>query len=147
MTTLVRLPAPYVSSMVAVAMAMTCGTAQAFRFDTGSDDLKIRWDNTIKYSTIYRLEDPDEKQLARYVGSPAGDGDRNFKKGIASSRFDLLTEFDLVHDYNKGFRISATGWYDSVYNTDNDNDTGLSHNLSVDADEFNDETKEAVARA
>jgi hypothetical protein len=130
--------------MVAVTMAMTCGNAQAFRFDTGSDDLKIRWDNTIKYSTIYRLEDPDEEQLARYVGSPAGDGDRNFKKGIASSRLDLLTEFDLVHDYNKGFRISATGWYDSVYNTDNDNDTGLSHNLTVDADEFNDETEEAV---
>jgi hypothetical protein len=132
--------------MVAATMAITCGNAQAFRFDTGNDDLKIRWDNTIKYSTIYRLEDPDEEQLARYVDSPAGDGDRNFDKGIASSRFDLLTEFDLVHDYNKGFRISGTGWYDSVYNTDNDNDTGQSHNLTVDSDEFNDETEEAVGR-
>jgi hypothetical protein len=129
-----------------LAIAMICADAQAFRFDTGSDDLKIRWDNSIKYSAIYRLEDPHEEQLTRYVGSPAGDGDRNFNKGIASSRFDLLTEFDLVHEYNKGFRLSATGWYDSVYNTGNDNETGLSHNLSVDADEFNDETEEAVGR-
>ncbi len=147
MTKQVRIPAPYVSSMVAtVAMALACGNAQAFRFDTGSDDLKVRWDNTIKYSTIYRLEDPDEDQLARYVGSPAGDGDRNFDKGIASSRLDLLTEFDVVHEGNKGFRVSATGWYDSVYNTGSDNDTGFTHNLTADADEFNDDTQEAVGR-
>ncbi|MEJ2590572.1 MAG: DUF1302 family protein, partial [Candidatus Thiodiazotropha sp.] len=108
--------------------------------------MKVRWDNTFKYSTIYRLRDPDSKQLARYIGSPAGDGDRNFDKGIASNRLDWLTEFDLVHNYNKGFRISATGWYDSVYNTSNDNKTGLSHNLSVASDEFTDDTKEAVGR-
>ncbi len=147
MTTLVRLPAPYISSMVvAVAMAMACGNAQAFRFDTGSDDLKIRWDNTFKYSTIYRLEDPDEDHLAGYIGTPAGDGDYNFEKGIASNRLDWLTEFDLVHEYNKGFRISATGWYDSVYSGNNDNDTPFTHNLSVPADEFTSDTEDAVGR-
>ncbi|MEJ2393752.1 MAG: DUF1302 domain-containing protein [Candidatus Thiodiazotropha sp.] len=141
-----RIPKPYISSMVAaVAMVMACGNAQAFRFDTGSDDLKIRWDNTLKYSTIYRLHDPDETQLGHYLPSPAGDGDYNFKKGIASNRLDLLSEFDLVHNYNKGFRISATGWYDRVYNTTSDN-PGVSHNQSVAADEFNSETETAVGK-
>ena len=148
MTKQLRVPAPYISSMAAaVAMVLVSSNAHAFRFDTGEDsDLKMRWDNTFKYSTIYRLHDPDSKQLARYIGSPAGDGDRNFNKGIASNRLDWLSEFDLVHAGNKGFRVSATGWYDSVYNTSNDNKTGLSHNLSVASDEFTDDTREAVGR-
>ena len=112
MTKQLRVPAPYISSMAAaVAMVLVSSNAHAFRFDTGEDsDLKMRWDNTFKYSTIYRLHDPDSKQLARFVGSPAGDGDRNFNKGIASNRLDWLSEFDLVHAGNKGFRVSATGW-------------------------------------
>ena len=154
MTKHARIPTPHISSMAAaVAMAMACGNAQAFRFDTGDSALKMRWDNTFKYSTIYRLHDPDKKQLARYLsldevpsGTPAGDGDFNFDKGIASSRLDWLTEFDLVHGGNKGFRISAAGWYDSVYSGKNDNDSGFSHNLSVGPDEFTDDTQEAVGR-
>lgn len=138
---------PFGRSSLAIAVLLAAPAAHAFRFDTGEDsDLKVRWDNTFKYSTIYRLHDPDETQLAKYIGSPAGDGDRNFNKGIASNRLDWLSEFDLVHAGNKGFRVSATGWYDSVYNTGNDNETGLSHNLSVASDEFNDDTKEAVGR-
>jgi hypothetical protein len=132
--------------MLTIAVLLASPASYAFKFDTGDSDFSVRWDNTLKYSTIYRLEDPDEKQLARYEGSPAGDGDRNFDKGIASNRIDLLSEFDVVHAGNKGFRVSATGWYDSVYNTDNDNDTGRSHNLSVDSDEFNSETEEAVGK-
>ncbi len=147
MTKLVRLPMPYVSSLVAaVSMALACGNAQAFRFDTDNSDLKMRWDNTLKYSTIYRLHDPDEAHLAGYIGTPAGDGDYNFNKGIASSRLDLLSEFDVVHNYNKGFRISFTGWYDSVYNTTSDNETPFTHNLSVGANEYTTDTEEAVGK-
>jgi hypothetical protein len=131
-------------SVMAVAVALACSQAQAFEFDTGESDVKVRWDNTLKYSTIYRLENPDSAQLGRYVGSPAGDGDRNFKRGIASNRVDLLTEFDVIHAGNKGLRISGTGWYDDVYQHSNDNTTGLSHNLSVGANQFNSETKKAV---
>jgi hypothetical protein len=147
MTKHVRVTMPHISTLAAaVAMTMACANAQAFKFDTGNDDLKVRWDNTLKYSTIYRLHDPDEAHLAGYLGSPAGDGDYNFKKGIASNRLDLFSEFDVVHNYNKGIRISFTGWYDSVYNSSNDNDSGFSHNQSVAADEFNSETKEAVGK-
>jgi hypothetical protein len=128
----------------AVAAMMVCSQSQAFEFDTSDPGLKIRWDNTLKYSTIYRLENPDAAQLAGYTGSPAGDGDRNFKKGIASNRIDWLTEFDVVKNNNFGGRISANGWYDDVYQHSNDNTSGLSHNLSVGANQFNSETKKAV---
>ncbi len=138
------LPTRLSVSVAAVAAALSCGQAQAFEFDTGDPGLKMRWDNTLKYSTIYRVDNPDAAQLARYAGSPAGDGDRNFKKGIASNRIDWLTEFDVVKDNNLGGRISATGWYDDVYQRGNDNATGLSHNLSVGANQFNSETKKAV---
>lgn len=133
-------------SAMAAAVAMACSSAQAFEFDTGDSDLKVRWDNTLKYSTIYRLENPDAQQLNNYAGSPAGDGDRNFKRGIASNRVDLFSEFDVVHAGNKGLRISGTGWYDDVYQHANDNTTGRSHNLSVGANEFNSETKKAVGQ-
>lgn len=130
----------------AIAAALACAQAQAFEFETNDPGLKVRWDNTLKYSTIYRLENPDPAQLARNAGSPAGDGDRNFKRGIASNRIDLLSEFDVVKDGKYGARISATGWYDTTYLRGNDNTTGLSHNLSVGANRFNGETREAVGR-
>lgn len=126
------------------AILLATPSVYAFKLQTDNPDLKMRWDNTLKYSTIYRLEDPDQAQLDRYIGSPAGDGDYNFKKGIASSRIDWLTEFDLVHQGDKGFRISGTGWLDSVYKGKNDNKTTTTHNLTVAADEFNSETEEAV---
>jgi hypothetical protein len=126
-----------------VAFACCAHVAQAFEFDTGESDLKMRWDNTIKYSTIDRLQDPSPTQLAAYNPGPAGDGDRNFSKGIASRRIDLLSEFDITKN-NSGARISAEAWYDDVYNNSNSNSTGQSHNLSTGANQFNSDTRTAV---
>jgi hypothetical protein len=126
-----------------VAFACCAHVAQAFEFDTGESDLKMRWDNTIKYSIIDRLQDPSPTQLAAYNPGPAGDGDRNFSKGIASRRIDLLSEFDITKN-NSGARISAEAWYDDVYNNSNSNSTGQSHNLSTGANQFNSDTRTAV---
>lgn len=128
---------------VAIAAALQSGQALAFEFDTGDSDVKVRWDNTVKYSTIYRLRNPDRDQLAAYVASPAGDGDRNFKKGVVSSRLDLFSEFDVTRN-NIGARVSGTAWYDDVYLHGNDNTSGITHNLSTAANHFTDGTKDAV---
>jgi hypothetical protein len=139
------------NAVLVAALAVCSHSAHAFQFETEDSDLKIRWDNTVKYSTIYRLHNPDAAQLASYAapaangGSPAGDGDRNFKKGIASNRVDLLSEFDVVKG-DSGARISATAWYDSVYGGNNDNTTGQSHNLSTGANQFNSDTRKAVGQ-
>ena len=133
------------NAALVVALAFCSHPAHAFQFETDDPDLKVRWDNTFKYSTIYRLHDPDAAQLASYNGSPSGDGDRNFKKGIASNRLDLLSEFDVVKG-DTGARISATAWYDTVYSGNNDNTTGHTHNLSTGANQFNSETRKAVGQ-
>jgi len=143
-----RLPRLRATAM-AIALAASCGQALAFEFDSGDPDLKIRWDNTFKYSTLYRLHDPDAGQLASFAaGGGAGDGDFNFKKGFVSQRIDWLTEFDAVKDGDKGLRVSATGWYDPVYQRHNDNPgtPGSSHNIPTPANEFSDDTKHDAGR-
>jgi hypothetical protein len=114
---------------LAVAAALPCHPALAFEFDTGSD-VKVSWNNTIKYSAAYRLKDADPRLLAGgypgygaadFTGYNLDDGNQNFRnKGVVSNRVDWLTELD-VGTRNAGLRISAAAWYDSVYNSSNDN--------------------------
>jgi hypothetical protein len=129
----------------AVLTALAAPAAHAVTFDTGDSDLKVSWDTTVNYSSLYRVRDPSSTQLAEYVFSPAGDGDRNFDKGFASNRFDLTSALD-VSQGNFGGRISGTGWYDSVYRRSNDNTTGITHNIDTPADQFSRGTRKAVGR-
>lgn len=108
-------------SAVAAALACTLATpiAHSFELETGNPDLKVRWDNTLKYSTASRLKSASTTLTA---AANEDDGDRNFGKGLISNRFDLLTELDVSYS-NVGFRLSGAAWYDSVYNRANDNDS------------------------
>ncbi|MFT3755752.1 MAG: DUF1302 domain-containing protein [Pseudoxanthomonas sp.] len=98
---------------VAAAMAGMCASAGAAEIKTGNEDLKIRFENTIRYNVGVRLED----QSQGLIGNPNfDDGDRNFVKGdIITNRLDLLSEFDLVYRDKWGLRVSAAGWYDFAY--------------------------------
>lgn len=131
------------------ASLIAVNVSHAFEVDTGNQDWKVRWDNTLKYSNIYRLQDPKSEYLntggpTGTQGTGAGDGNRNFDKGFASHRFDLLTEFDAIYKNKMGVRLSADGWYDTVYHRKNDNDTGFTHNVSVPANEFSDGVQETM---
>ena len=130
--------------LTAIAMAVLAQFAVApqtwaFEFDTGNPDLKVLWDNTLKYSTAWRLKDPSPKLTTQpFATFPnLDDGDRNFRKGMISNRLDLLTELDVMY---KGFgaRVSGAAWYDSVYNHTNDNDSSsTANNVSVPYNHFN----------
>ncbi|MFJ7882392.1 DUF1302 domain-containing protein [Pseudomonas sp. NPDC096917] len=92
-------------------------TVQAFDFDTGNKDLKVRFDTNVKYSNAWRVKDRQSKLTA---DANLDDGDRNFSKGMISNRLDLFSEFDL--SYQKvGMRVSGAAWYDEVYNRGTDN--------------------------
>lgn len=124
-------------------MALMSPGAQAFVIDTGNPDLRLRWDNTIKYSSAGRLKGASD-QLTSLPNHD--DGDRNFSRGLISNRFDLLSEFDAMYK-NLGFRVSGAGWYDSVYNDANDNNSPASANaFSVDHDEFTRATEKLHGR-
>ncbi|MGB9498807.1 MAG: DUF1302 domain-containing protein [Dissulfuribacterales bacterium] len=97
------------------------------------DDLVIRWDNTLKYSAGYRVAN----QKNSLIDDPNfDDGDRNFD-GFTSNRFDILSEMDVMYK-NFGFRVSGSGWVDSMYLSDNDNNSPATYNGVDDHDEFDD---------
>lgn len=114
-------------SLQAIALASIAvfggPAAQAFSIDTGDSDLKLTWDNTIKYSNAWRLRDPDAA-----VGTPTQQpnvdwGTYGHKKGLVSNRLDLLSEFDARYR-DVGLRLSGAAWYDAEYNQDH-NDYAL----------------------
>lgn len=110
---------PNFRTTIALAISLAWPAVQAMELATDNPDVKIRLDFTPKYSAAYRLSNPSAA-LTRFdvAGDPnvanEDDGDHNFKKGLISSRVDLLTEFDVTAK-NFGMRVSGSGWYDSVY--------------------------------
>jgi len=132
------------------ALAALCSgvsTVQAFDFDTGNPDIRTRWDNTLKYSSAWRTKSPSSQLTSTGSGALNGDdGDRNFGKGLISSRLDLLSEFDISYQ-NFGARLSGAAWYDDVYNKKNDNDSpGTVNSVSVDYDHFTNGTRKLHGR-
>ena len=115
----------------AVAMACLTATASAIEIDTGNPDWALRWDNSVRASAKFRTESADPALTSSFrqvpTGAPApapasfsfpqalnfNSGDQNFKKkGLVSSRADLLSEFDAVWRKDFGVRVSASAWYD-----------------------------------
>ncbi|ATP45097.1 hypothetical protein CR511_13965 [Pseudomonas putida] len=126
-----------------LATALVCGlpSAQAFEVQTDNPDLSLRWDNTLKYSSAWRLKDQSSKLSSGSVALNQDDGDRNFDKGLISNRLDVLSELDIGYrEY--GARISGAGWFDTEYQKDNDNnDPTRANQRSVAYDEFTDDTR------
>ncbi|MBW7902909.1 MAG: DUF1302 domain-containing protein [Rhodocyclaceae bacterium] len=125
-------------------------TAAAFEIPVENPDLKVRWDNTVKYSAAYRLHNPSERVAGGASGAPVpgselDDGDRNFKRGLVSNRVDLFSEFDVAYK-NMGLRLSGAAWYDEVYNSGNDNRSATVNSVSVPAGRFTSGTRDMMGR-
>lgn len=100
----------------AVAAACLSSGAWALEFETGNPDLTIRWDNTVRFNYAVRVESRDNK-----IGNSAvsDEGTWSFDRGDAvATRFDVLTELDIVFKKRFGARLSAAGWYDAAYGDD-----------------------------
>lgn len=98
---------------VAAILQMT--QAQAGTIETGQPDLKVRWDNTFKYSAALRVKDPSQNVAASYANPNVDAGDLALDKGLINNRVDWLTELDVAYQ-GMGARVSAAAWYDTVYN-------------------------------
>jgi hypothetical protein len=136
-------------SPVVAACSALMGTpgVHAMDIDVGNPDVALRWDNTLKVSAAWRLKNASPELLAN---SNTDDGDRNFGKGLVSSRIDWLTEADVTWRKRYGARISGAAWYDAVYNRGNDNPGfaggAFPNQVSVPADEFTDDTRRLHGR-
>ncbi|MGR6808585.1 DUF1302 domain-containing protein (plasmid) [Sphaerotilus natans] len=112
-----RLPRPRTAMRAtAAAVVLLTSQAHAFQIETDNPDLEMSWNNTVKYSTAYRLKDQLPELL---TNRNQDDGNLNFNKGQIQSRFDLLSEFDAKYK-NFGLRVSAAAWRDSAYLGTND---------------------------
>ena len=102
---------------VAAAMALAFGgQALAFEVDTGNDDLKMRFDNTIRYTAGVRMEDRDSRLMRNAIYD---EGDAKFGRGdMVTNRIDLFTEIDLNYRGEFGARVSGAAWYDQAYDDD-----------------------------
>lgn len=100
--------------------------AHAFDVDTGSQDVSLRWDNTIRYNYLQRMQGRDSRiELAnpRSVATnfaPNGyvfDGAEYFadKNETISSRLDILSELDFNYKGVFGARVSAALWHDMAF--------------------------------
>ncbi len=151
MTRNVRPTRPLRLSTLALAATAGCG-AHAFEIDTGSQDLKLRWDTTAKYSAAARMHKPSPG-LSQTAFGPTGiagpnnvnqdDGDNSFSRGLVSNRLDLLSELDASYG-NVGARLSAAAWYDAVYNRGNQNTSTTANHTP--GNEFTSETREVMGR-
>jgi len=137
-----------------MVVALAVPAAQAFEIQTGDPDLKLTWDNTLKYSNAFRVRSASQSIVGgqNYDTASANyfpntdDGSNNFGKGLISNRLDLFSEFDLAY---RGFgaRVSGAGWYDSVYNSRNDNTSpGTANQVSVPYNEFTSATRNLHGR-
>ena len=104
----------------ALSVALALGwasTAMAVEVDVGNPDLKMRWDNTVRYNVGVRVEAPDARIKA---SSSYDESDAKFNKGnVVTSRFDLLSEVDLNYKGQFGARVSGAAWYDAAYDNHN----------------------------
>ncbi|WP_220456295.1 DUF1302 domain-containing protein [Rugamonas brunnea] len=98
-----------------VVAILQMAQAQAGTIETGQPDLKVRWDNTFKYSAALRVKDPSQNVAASYVNPNVDAGDLALDKGLINNRVDWLTELDVAYQ-GMGARVSAAAWYDTVYN-------------------------------
>jgi hypothetical protein len=106
---------------VACSFAVLAGAAHALPIDTGNDDLKVRWDNTLRYNLGVRAQKQDNAILN---STSYDDSDAKFKRGdVVMNRLDVLSELDADYKGRFGARLSAAGWYDHAY-SDTFNKTG-----------------------
>ena len=87
--------------------------AGAFELATGNTDLKIRFDNQIRYAVGLR----GEKINNAFGNSPTFD-ETEYRAGrgdVMMNRLDLLSELDAVYKGKYGFRLSGAAWRDQAY--------------------------------
>lgn len=98
---------------VLATSALAPGVAGAMEIPTGSD-WSVHWDNSFTWGLGMRAQDVQSKygnnpvfQNSEYKFDKAGD--------IVTNRLSLLTELDVAHGDDYGFRISGSIWKDFAY--------------------------------
>src|SRR4051794_11423210 len=106
------------SAALVAALGWSVGPSQAVPIDLDNPDVKLRFDNQVRYNAGWRVQGIDPRMSYSNPGVPlfSAVGDNQFDKGdVILNRLDLLSELDLVYKERSGLRVSAAGWYDPTY--------------------------------
>ncbi len=96
-----------------IVMLLPFAEAWALSLDTDSPDVKLVWNNTLRYNWGMRAQGRDPRIADNAVFDQ---GDALFDRGATiTNRIDWLSEFDLVYKERYGLRVSAAAWYDAAY--------------------------------
>ncbi|MEH6578507.1 MAG: DUF1302 domain-containing protein [Amphritea sp.] len=108
------------AGMVASCLSLASSPAHALNFEL-DNGVTIDWDTTATYNAQWRQEDQDSDILDfNGLGFLTDDGNRNFDKGdMTQNRVSFTTDVDINKD-NYGAFIRARGWYDEVYDGNDD---------------------------
>jgi len=103
-------------AVAAVALVGSAGIAGAFPIDAGNDDLQLRLDNKISFTSGWRVKGRDSDVAANPAVSASVASDYFADKGdLYTTRFDLYSEFDIKYKTNTGLRLSGAAWYDPKF--------------------------------
>jgi hypothetical protein len=94
-----------------VILAATAAAARDV--PTGSADVELRFDTTLRYNLGVRT-DPQDARLSSSPTFTAGENSVHPGE-LSTNRLDLLLELDLAWSGNAGVRVSGVGWYDDAY--------------------------------
>ena len=129
-------------SALAIAVLIASGSASAMQIDLGNPDIRMRWDNTVRYNLGIRAESQD----SAIMNNPNFDeSDGKFDRGdIVTNRLDLLTEVDLAYKWHFGARVSAAGWYDDAYSDRSVDSNVPGYSTSYNNDKYSSEVERYV---
>ena len=115
---------PRLTVLASVIAATVPLHAYAFRFDTGSSDWEVNWDNTISYNLGMRARSIDPM-----IGNNPNydDGDYKFRHAgdIVTNRLSVLSELTAAYQGYVGIRLSASAWKDFAYGSGNVTNPGM----------------------
>jgi hypothetical protein len=95
------------------AIVMLTSQGNAFPVDTSIPDLKVSWNNSLRYNWGMRMQKP-VPLLADNALYDQGDALFN-RYDTITNRLDWLSEFNLRLHNRHGLRVTAAAWYDNVY--------------------------------
>lgn len=130
-------------TLVLALAAAWASQAQGFAIDTGSKDVSMRFDNTVRLNLGMRAQSPDQRILNN---STYDESDGKFGKGdLVTKRLDWFSEFDVDYQKTLGLRLSAAAWYDAAYDDTRVRATAPGFVSSYNNDQYNSTVKRYTA--
>lgn len=105
---------PRLTLLAGVIAAMLPLHAYAFKFDTGTSDWDVNWDNTVSYNLGMRAHSIDPL-IGNNPNFDEGDYKFSHAGDVVTNRLSIVSELTASYQGFVGFRLSGSAWKDFAY--------------------------------